>query len=78
MARGRRAEHAEIRQVRGPQGAWAPYLLLWLGLVFGAVRGAVVYPRLGIQALWIASLAAVCLAISALKMTTDAPDRAGA
>ena len=42
--------------------AWTGYFLLWAGLVFGAVMGAVVYPRLGLHALWIASAAAAILA----------------
>jgi uncharacterized membrane protein YoaK (UPF0700 family) len=27
---------------------WFPFLLLWLGLIFGAVLGALVYPHLGL------------------------------
>lgn len=49
----------------GPRTAWTPYLLLWLGLVFGAACGALAYPRFGIQSLWIAAIAAVCLAVAA-------------
>ena len=35
--------------------AWLPYLLMWCGLVAGAVVGALVYPRLGFASLWIAA-----------------------
>jgi len=61
-------QHLAAALTGGPRTAWAPYLLLWLGLVFGAACGALVYPHLGIQALWIAATAAACLAIAALKI----------
>jgi uncharacterized membrane protein YoaK (UPF0700 family) len=57
----------------GPKAAVVPYLLLWLGLVFGAVCGALVYPRLGVQALWIGAVAAAGLAIAALRIDAAAP-----
>lgn len=41
----------------GDRLAWAPYLLLWLGLISGASAGAAIYPHLGLQALWIAAAA---------------------
>ena len=43
--------------------AWTGYLLLWTGLVFGAVMGAMAYPRLGLHALWVAAAAAAVLAL---------------
>lgn len=49
----------------GPRLAWAPHLLLWLGLVGGAILGAATYPLLGAGSLWFASLAAAALAILA-------------
>ncbi len=49
----------------GDRLAWAPYLLLWAGLVLGAVTRAAAYPHLGLRALWIAALAASVLAACA-------------
>jgi uncharacterized membrane protein YoaK (UPF0700 family) len=48
----------------GDRLAWAPYLLLWAGLVLGATAGAATYPRLGLGGLWIAAVAAAVLAAS--------------
>tara|TARA_R110000824_G_scaffold390760_3_gene587567 strand:- start:47545 stop:48195 length:651 start_codon:yes stop_codon:yes gene_type:complete len=45
--------------------AWWPYLALWLGLASGAVMGAIVYPLLGLNALWLAALAALLFALLA-------------
>lgn len=52
---------------------WLPYLLLWLGLVGGAVFGAFCFPRLGLQALWIAAAAGLGLALvgARLDLTSD-------
>jgi uncharacterized membrane protein YoaK (UPF0700 family) len=45
---------------------WLPFLLLWLGLIAGAVLGAGIYPYLGLNGLWIASACAVaCAGIAA-------------
>ncbi|MDB5591561.1 MAG: hypothetical protein JWR86_2086 [Enterovirga sp.] len=49
----------------GERWGWMPYLLLWLGLVVGAVLGAAVHPWLGLGSLWIAAAAALVLAIPA-------------
>jgi uncharacterized membrane protein YoaK (UPF0700 family) len=57
----------------GPRLAWAPYLLLWLGLVFGAVCGAAAFPCLGIQSLWLAAFAAASLAFAAAKLGIGGP-----
>ena len=46
----------------GPKLAWAPYLLLWLGLVCGALAGAGVWPLFGLAGLWIAVTGALALA----------------
>ncbi len=48
--------------VGGPRLAWVPYLLLWLGLVSGAVIGASVWPVFGLAGLWIAVAGALVLA----------------
>ena len=45
----------------GDRYGWLPYLMLWLGLVFGAVLGALVFRHLGLQGLWIAAALAVLL-----------------
>ena len=45
---------------------WLPYLLLWLGLVSGALLGAAAYPHLGLQSLWLA--AGVELALAGLSL----------
>ncbi len=52
----------------GPRFAWVAYLVLWLGLVFGAVVGALVYPYLGLGALWFAAMGAALLAVAMAKL----------
>lgn len=42
----------------GEKFAWTPYLQLWLGLVCGAVAGALLYSRIGIYSLWFAAVLA--------------------
>ncbi len=49
----------------GPKLAWAPYLLLWLGLVSGAVAGAMVWPVAGLAGLWAGVGGALALAVAA-------------
>lgn len=51
--------------------AWAPHLMLWVGLVVGAVTGAATFARLGAPALWIAAGAFTVL--GALSLTLFAP-----
>ena len=51
--------------VGGRRFAWASYLFLWLGLVLGAVAGALTYLRLGLDGLWIADGFALLLTIGA-------------
>jgi uncharacterized membrane protein YoaK (UPF0700 family) len=41
----------------GDRWAWTPYLLLWLGLMAGAICGALSYPIVGLQGLWLPALA---------------------
>ena len=48
----------------GDPWAFRPYMVLWAGLVGGALLGAVVYGRLGLDALWPAAAAAMGLALS--------------
>lgn len=47
----------------GPRFAWAPYLMLWLGLIAGGFSGAFTYAHFELHSLWIASLAAAALAL---------------
>ncbi|AOH86153.1 hypothetical protein AWL63_21525 [Sphingomonas panacis] len=54
-------QHLAAALAGGPRFTWAPYLLLWLGLVAGAVAGAAVFPALGLGALWIAVAATAVL-----------------
>ena len=52
----------------GTSWAWLPYLLLWAGLAAGAVAGALVFPRIGIAALWPAAGTALLLAGVATRL----------
>lgn len=45
----------------GPRWDWLPFLLLWTGLVAGAIAGALLYARFGGGALWVATAAAALL-----------------
>ena len=38
----------------GPRWTWLPYLMLWLGLVAGAMTGGGLFAMMGLHALWIA------------------------
>jgi uncharacterized membrane protein YoaK (UPF0700 family) len=42
---------------------WPAYLLLWCGLLGGAIAGALLFLRLGTLALWLAGLLAIALAM---------------
>jgi uncharacterized membrane protein YoaK (UPF0700 family) len=57
----------------GERTAWLSYLALWLGLVAGAVAGASIYPFLGLNALWLAVVAA--LAFSAITARLEETPR---
>jgi uncharacterized membrane protein YoaK (UPF0700 family) len=60
----------------GDRLAWAPYLLLWLGLAAGALCGAAVYPVLGLKGLWVAAVAACALAVAAAWIGPEERDPA--
>jgi len=49
----------------GNRWAWVWYLLLWSGLVVGALTGAAVYERMGLGGLWIAAPLGALLTIAA-------------
>jgi uncharacterized membrane protein YoaK (UPF0700 family) len=56
-------QHLAAALSGGPRFTWAPYLLLWLSLLTGAVSGASVFRVIGLEALWIAvAVAALLLA----------------
>ncbi len=42
---------------------WVPYLLLWVGLVAGAVLGAHTFERIGLNGLWIAAAVAAAFTV---------------
>ena len=46
-----------------PSAGWAPFLMLWMGLVSGAVVGALVFKAFGVSGLAPAAIAAALLAI---------------
>lgn len=60
----------------GERFGWAPYLLLWIGLVLGAVAGAALHPRLGLDALWIAAGAALIMAAAAARLDAGSGTKA--
>jgi uncharacterized membrane protein YoaK (UPF0700 family) len=55
-------QHVSAALVGSAPWLWLPYLLLWLGLVAGAVVGAIVYRLVGLDGLWIAAGLAAGLA----------------
>jgi len=61
-------QHLTGALLGGPALAWLSYLLLWLGLAGGAVMGALVFPHLGLSALWLACAAALGFAGAAVKL----------
>ncbi|OYU16203.1 MAG: hypothetical protein CFE37_02335 [Alphaproteobacteria bacterium PA4] len=50
---------------------WLPYLLLWSAMLGGAVAGAWAAPHWGLAVLWLASGAALLLALAAWTIATD-------
>ena len=56
----------------GDRFGWLSYLLLWLGLLSGAAVGAVVYRRLGADALWGAAAAMALLTLVTLRLSAAA------
>lgn len=50
----------------GPRWAWLPYLLLWLGLLVGALCGALAYGEIGLVALWLPAVGLIGLAFMKL------------
>ena len=52
----------------GPRLGWLPYLLLWLGLMTGAVAGAALFPVMDLRALWIACAFSALLLAWSVRM----------
>lgn len=52
----------------GPRWHWAPYLLLWTGLVGGATLGALSYGAIGLLGLWGAAIVAAALTLIFTRM----------
>lgn len=55
----------------GDRLGWAPYLLLWLGLLAGGALGATAYNQVGLHALWGAAIASAALALVAVRIGPD-------
>jgi uncharacterized membrane protein YoaK (UPF0700 family) len=55
----------------GERWGWIPYLLLWAGLVGGAIVGAASYGRWGLGSLWVAAGVAVALTLLNLRSPRD-------
>ena len=58
----------------GDRWGWAPFLLLWLGLVAGAVAGALVFGWLGLGTLWVAAGAAGMMTLLVLRYSLTPPE----
>lgn len=61
-------QHLAIAVTGGDRLGWTPYLLLWAGLLAGAILGAATYAAIGMHALWLASLAAAASAVVAARI----------
>jgi uncharacterized membrane protein YoaK (UPF0700 family) len=57
-----------------PAFGWAPYMILWLGMLGGAILGALSFRAFGLGAIWIAAAAALVLAV--LLSLLEAANRA--
>ncbi len=51
--------------------SWLPFLLLWAAMVAGALGGAALWPHAGLHGLWLASGAALLLAVASLLIGPD-------
>jgi uncharacterized membrane protein YoaK (UPF0700 family) len=60
----------------GERMGWAPYLILWLGLMAGAFLGAAAFSSLGVFALWLAAggMAAMTLLSPAVRLSARAAE----
>lgn len=62
---GERLADALRGEEPGKRWEWAPYLLMWIGLIAGAVVGAAAFRTLGLRALLVPALAAAVLCAAA-------------
>ncbi|MEZ5647367.1 MAG: YoaK family protein [Alphaproteobacteria bacterium] len=56
--------------------AWFPYFLLWAGLLAGGVLGAVLFQRIALHSLWIATLGGAGLMLVSIFFKTSLTERA--
>ena len=68
-------QHLAEALVGGPWAALVPDLLLWSGMVAGAVAGALMFKAAGLDGLWLAVAAALLLAAVAWPRTEPARRR---
>ncbi|HTI30495.1 MAG TPA: YoaK family protein [Sphingomonas sp.] len=61
-------QHLTLAFSGGPRFAWFPYMLLWIGLVVGAMAGAAAFTRFGLRGLWIADALAVVALIGSIRI----------
>lgn len=47
----------------GPRYGWVRHLMLWLGLLTGCINGAIAHYLVGMDAIWLAALAAALFAV---------------
>lgn len=52
----------------GSRTAWLRHFVLWLGLLAGAVLGAIAHDRIGLDAIWFAAGAAALLTLVATRL----------
>lgn len=62
------AQRLAARLLGDRKSQWLPYLLLWMGLVLGAVFGAAAYAYFGIASVWIAAALAGVLTVAAWRI----------
>ena len=58
-------DHVATALTGGPAFGWVPSLLRWCGFAAGAVLGSLALRRLGLDAIWLAAVAAGCFACAA-------------
>lgn len=61
-------QRAAAALMGGDRFAWVPYILLWAGLVVGAVAGAAAHRWLGLAGLWFAAAFAATFALIARRL----------
>lgn len=59
---------AAALSAKGSAFGWAPYGILWLGMLGGAVAGAASFRAMGLGAIWIAAAASAMLAIALARL----------